>query len=106
MPAIVCGAKSFRAFHFVRSCSGLFQSSAVLQYLMGVLGNEFGDFRQNHPEVVQDCVRASTNAELDFHPLRFSLIVEERFLGRKLIDQVSQWLISSCLIFELTYLVF
>ena len=71
VPAIVCGAKSFRAFHFVRSCSGLFQSSAVLQYLMGVLGNEFGDFRQNHPEVVQDCVRVSTNAELDFHPLRF-----------------------------------
>ena len=25
----------------------------------------------DHPEAVQDCVRASTNAELDFHPLRF-----------------------------------
>ena len=80
VPAIVCGAKSFRAFHFVRSCSGLFHSSAVLQYLMGVLGNESGYFRQNYPKAVQDFVRASTNAELDFHPLRFCQSLKRGFL--------------------------
>ena len=59
VPEIVCGAKSFKAFPFVRSRRALPQSSAVLHRLMGVLGNELGNFRQNHPEVVQDCVRAS-----------------------------------------------
>ena len=70
VPEIVCGAKSFRAFPFARSLRALPQSSAVLHRLMGVLGNELGNFRQNHPEVVQDCVRASKKGELDFHPLR------------------------------------
>ena len=70
VPEIVCGAKSFRAFPFVRSRRALPQSSAVLHRLMGVLGNVLGNFRQNHPEVVQECVRASKTGELDFHPLR------------------------------------
>ena len=61
LPEIVCGAKSFRAFPFVRSRRALPRSSAVLHRLMGVLGNVLGNFRRNHPEVVQDCVRASKN---------------------------------------------
>ena len=61
VPEIVCGAKSFRAFPFVRSRRAVPQSSAVLHRLMGVLVNVLGNIRQNHPEVVQDCVRASKN---------------------------------------------
>ena len=61
VPEIVCGAKSFTAFPFVRSRRALPQSSAVLHRPVSVLGNVLGNFRQNHPEVVQDCVRASKN---------------------------------------------
>ena len=59
LPLDVRDLKSSRAFPFVRSRRALPQSSAVLHRLMGVLGNVLGNFRQNHPEVVQECVRAS-----------------------------------------------
>ena len=61
VPEIVCGAKSFTAFPFVRSRRALPQSSAVLHRLMVVVGKVVGNFRRNHPEVVQDCVRAFKN---------------------------------------------
>ena len=61
VPEIVCGAKSFKAFPFVRSRRALPQSSAVLHRLMVVVGKVVGNFRRYRPEVVQDCVRASKN---------------------------------------------
>ena len=71
LPEIVCGAKSFKAFPFVRSRRALPRSSAVLHRLMGVLGNVLGNFRRNHPEVVQDCVRASKKWRIGLPPSPF-----------------------------------
>ena len=61
VPEIVCGAKSFKAFPFVRSRRALPQSSAVLHRLLVVVGKVVGNFRQYRPEVVQHCVGASKN---------------------------------------------
>ena len=61
VPEIVCGAKSFTAFPFVRSRRAPPQSSAVLHRLLVVVGKVVVNFRQYCPEVVQHCVRASKN---------------------------------------------
>ena len=47
-PEIIRGAKSFKAFLFVRSRRALTESSAVLRRLMGLQGNVLGKFQQNH----------------------------------------------------------
>ena len=46
VPEIVCGAKSFTAYPFVRSRRALPQSSAVLYRLLVVVGKVVGNFRQ------------------------------------------------------------
>ena len=71
LPEIVCGAKSFRAFPFVRLRRALPRSSAVLHLLIGVLDNVklfSGKITLRLSRTV--CERPKID-ELDFRRLRF-----------------------------------